>query len=152
MNKIIIKKNIIAIVVPILLLIPVIFTLPFVIGAAIIYMHGLERVFVFLAIVPVLLGLGILGLMNLISVIRFGRKKILIDEEGIISFWVIRREYLWADVLNISKSRIGDQEFLKIETRNTRKEFTILLGDSELTYGNDEIYEMVLNYWVKVNV
>ncbi|EME3511923.1 hypothetical protein Q7177_002518, partial [Enterococcus faecium] len=73
-----VKKNLITIIVPLILLFPMLFTLPFMVAVLVID----KQIF---SILPIIIasGIGFVGVYTLNMLIRFGNKKIVIYESGI---------------------------------------------------------------------
>ncbi|WP_413627799.1 hypothetical protein R4B61_01020 [Fructilactobacillus vespulae] len=140
MQEIIINRNIIAIIVPIFLLPPFLFT----------FIFEVQMIFTklfFIAIILSIITLMIilLGLFSLISLIKFGRKSIKLDENGITTYWLIKRYIPWSEIIDIKLSAISENDFLNIKAKN--REISINLNNTSLKYDNDEIYEMVVSNW-----
>ena len=144
MTKIVIYKNILALLVPVLLLLPMLFTFPFLLLSIIVGKS-------WIAIVPalILLMLMILGLMNTVTLFRFGRKKIVLDEESIHYFWVVERKVYWKEVKDIKREMIGSVDNCRIITE--KESVNVQLEDTELSYSTDEIYDKIVEFWVKEN-
>lgn len=140
----IIKINIITIFVPVLLLVPMIFTLPFLI----IYTLTEE----FIAIIPtfICLMLGCLGVMSLNHLIRFGNKLIIADSKG-ISFCLWKVKYLkWSEIEDMKLKKVFTTEYLVIYPKESNKiEFN--LDSRQINISSEDIYSYLLEYWVQAN-
>lgn len=92
----IIKRNIITMFVPLLLLVPMLYTLPFLI------IYTLTEDFSAIIFVLVALMLGSLGFKELNHLIRFGNKLIIVDSIG-VSFCLWKVNHLkWSDCCDIT--------------------------------------------------
>ncbi|WP_206912830.1 hypothetical protein IGL98_000250 [Enterococcus sp. DIV0840] len=143
---VVIKKNFITIFVPLLLLLPMLFTFPFLTIAAI-------QIAPFFAIIPILicLMLIVLGVQTLNMLIRFGNKKLVVYEEG-LEFCMWNVKFLkWKEVLDIKLSKTLNQEFLVLNLQNDKKIETNIM-DSQLNKSNDEIYSIILESWYQAMV
>ena len=140
----IIKKNIIAIFVPLLLLIPTIFTFPFFI------IYTLTEKFI--AIIPtcICLMLGCLGIMNLNYLIRFGNKLIVADSNG-ISFCLWKVKYLkWSEIEDMQLKKVFTTEYLVIYPKELNK-VEINLDCKQINIYSEDIYSWLLEYWIQAN-
>lgn len=140
----IIKRNNITIFVPLLLLVPTLFTLPFLI----IYTLTEE----FIAIIPtfICLMLGCLGVMELNNIILFGNKLIVADSNG-ISFCLWKVKYLkWVEIGDMKLKKVFTTEYLVIYPKESSK-IEIGLDSRQINISSEDIYSYLLEYWVHAN-
>lgn len=140
----IIKRNIITIFVPVLLLVPMLFTLPFLI----IYTLTEE----FIAIIPtfICLMLGYLGVISLNHLKRFGNKLIVADSNG-ISFCLWKVKYLkWSEIEDMKLKKVFATEYLVIYPKELNKT-EINLDSRKINISSEDIYSYLLEYWVQAN-
>ena len=139
-----VKKNLITIIVPLILLFPMLFTLPFMVAVLVID----KQIF---SILPIIIasGIGFVGVYTLNMLIRFGNKKIVIYESG-IEFCIWSLHFIsWKEIQDITLKYALNTEVL-IFILESGKRFELNLTDVQLNISSDEIYENILEIWIKV--
>lgn len=140
----IIKKSCITLIVPILFLVPSVFTLPF----FLIYTFQSSL----LAIVPTFIdGMLVLwGLITLNQFIRFGRKLMVIGtNELTFCTWSIKR-IPWIHIKDIQLKTELSSDYIEIQTASPRK-MTISLNMKTSCISNENIYSCLLETWMAAN-
>lgn len=139
-----VKKNLIMIIVPLILLFPMLFTLPFMVAVLVIY----KQIFSILLII-IASGIGFVGVYTLNMLIRFGNKKIVIYESG-IEFCIWSLHFIsWKEIQDITLKYALNTEVLTFILKSGKR-FELNLTDVQLNISSDEIYENILEIWIKV--
>lgn len=144
---IVVKKNIITIIVPIVLLFPMSFFIVLIsygifINEATLGMYWVGFLGLLFFVIP--------GTLALVQLFRFGNKKMIIDNAGITICNLKVQKILWTDIVDINCKSLAHIEFISINI-NSGKKLEINLGDTQLNLSNDEIYTLLIERWYVAN-
>lgn len=139
-ESLVVKTNMIVFFVPIILFFPSLFT------TFILIFVAFEHPLVLVSALPICLLITANGLLNLLQLVQFGLKKMIISSDYLIFFqWKVQK-FSWKDIDDIQLKTSFDQEYLRL-IRHNGKPIDIHLNGMQLNISSEYIYKIAIEKW-----